>query len=308
MAQTTSSALSAAITFKVQSTVLKNLRASLVYADRAFAQEGTFNSGFDTLTFVSSPDIAINVTPLVEGTTPTARALSIGTVTVSTAQYGDLVEITDLAKVKSPVEIVQIGSERLSRQASESIDQVCRDVIAASGTPAYLGVGNPANRAAIAATDLMRSIDLRKLRAKMVKGKIPIPADGYFRLGVHPNVAYDLRTDSSTGNWTDVNKYAQPDTILRGEVGRMDGFRIMEIVNAPTASSTVTVYLSIATGAIKGWGAGDLQTLSTYHVAPGGDHNDPLAQKELLGWKVNFGVAALNNSYYFRGETAATNV
>ena len=88
----------------------------------------------------------------------------------------------------------------------------------------------------------------------------------------------------------------------------MDGFRIMEVVNAPTASSTVTVYLSIATGAINGWGAGDLQTLTTYHVAPGGDHTDPLAQEELLGWKVSFGVAVLNNSYYFRAETAATNV
>jgi len=280
----------------------------MVYADRAFAQEGTFNSGFDTLTFVSSPDLPINTTPLGEGTKPTPRALTIGTVTVSTAQYGDLVSISDLAKVKSPVEIVQIGSERLSHQASESIDQVCRDVIAASGTPAFLGVGNPATRVAIAATDLMRSIDLRKLRAKMVKGKVPIPADGYFRLKVHPNVAYDLRTDSSVGNWTDVNKYATPETILRGEVGRMDGFRIMEVVNAPTAASTVTVYLSIATGDIKGWGAGDLQTLTTYHVAPGGDHTDPIAQDELLGWKVNFGIAVLSNAYYWRAETAATNV
>jgi N4-gp56 family major capsid protein len=308
MAQTTQSALSAAITFKVQTEVLKNLRASLVYADRSLAQEGTFNAGFDTLTFVNSPDIAINVTPLVEGTKPTSRALTIGTVTVSTNQYGDLVSITDITKVKSPVEIVQIASERLSRQAAESIDQICRDVIAASGTPAYLGVGGSTTRAGLAATDLLRSTDLRKLRAKMVKGKVPIPADGYYLLYVHPNVAYDLRTDTTTGGWVDVNKYALPETLLKGEVGRMDGFRIMEVVNAPTVSSTVTVYLSIALGAIKAWGAGDLQTLSTYHVAPGGDHNDPLAQEELLGWKVNFGIAVLSNGYFFRAETAATNV
>lgn len=308
MAQTLGSALAAAITFKVQSEVLKNLRASLVYADRSFAQEGTFNAGFDTLTFVSSPDIAINVTPLTEGVKPTARALTIGTVTVATNQYGDLVSISDIAKVKSPIEIVQIAGERLGRQASESIDQISRDVIAASGTAAYLGVGAPTTRGGIASTDLLRSTDLRKLRAKMIKGKVPLPADGYFKLMVHPNVAYDLRTDTTTGGWVDVNKYATPETLLRGEVGRMDGFRIMEVVNAPTVSSTVTVYLSIATGAIKAWGAGDLQTLSTYHVAPGGDHADPLAQDELLGWKVNFGLAVLSNAYYFRAETAATNV
>lgn len=308
MAQTTSSALSAAITFKVQKEVLKNLRAALVFADSSLAQQGTFNPGFDTLTFVSSPDIAINTTPLTEGTKPTARALTIATVTVSTQQYGDLVAITDLAKVKSPIEIVQIGSERLARQAAESIDQITRDVIAASGTSKFLGVGVPANRAAIAATDLMRSTDLRKLRAAMVKGKVPMPSDGYYKLYVHPNVAYDLRTDTVAGGWVDAHKYSDPETLEKGEVGRMDGFRIMEVVNGPTVASTTTVYLSIAVGAIAGWGAGDLQTLSTYHVAPGGDHQDPLAQEELLGWKVAFGVAVLNNSYYFKAETAATNV
>jgi N4-gp56 family major capsid protein len=308
MAQTTQSALSAAITFKVQREVLKNLRASLVYADRSLSVEGTFNPGFDTLTFVNVPDITLNVTPLTEGSKPASKALSIGTVTVSTQQYGDLVAITDIAKVKSPIEIVSIGAERLSRQASESIDQICRDVIAASGTAAYFGVGAPTTRAGIAATDLLRSVDLRKLRAKMVKGKVPMPADGYFRLMVHPNVAYDLRMDTALGNWTDVNKYATPETLLRGEVGRMDGFRIMEVINAPTVASTTTVYLSIALGAINAWGTGDLQTLSTYHVAPGGDHTDPLAQEELLGWKVNFGIAVLSNAYYFRAESAATNV
>ncbi len=86
----------------------------------------------------------------------------------------------------------------------------------------------------------------------------------------------------------------------------MEGFRIMEVVNAPTFSSTVLVYASIAVGRLKGWGAGELQTLRTYHVAPGGDHKDPLAQEELVGWKVAFGVAVLSNTYYFRFESAAT--
>lgn len=306
--QTIASALSAAITFKVQKKVLENLRAALVWGDRSQAEQGDFNPGFDTLTFTSVADIALNVTPLTEGSKPTAKMLSIGTVSVSTDQYGDLVSITDIAKVKSPIEIVRIGSERLARQAAESLDQISRDVIAASGTVAFLGVGLPTTRAGIAATDLMRSVDLRKLRAKMIKAKIPLPADGYYVLRVHPNVAFDLRMDTALGGWTDVNKYANPETIIRGEVGRMDGFRITEVVNAPTFASTTTVYASIATGAIKSWGVGDLQTLQTYHVMPGGDHTDPLAQEELLGWKVDFGVAALSNAYYFRAETAATNV
>lgn len=309
-AQTSASALSAAITFKVQRKVLENLRAALVFADKAFAEQGDFDPGHDTIMFVNVPDLPINVTNLTEGTRPDKRALSIGTVTVSAAPYGDLVSITDLAKVKSPIEIVPIASERVSRQAAESLDQVARDVIAAGGTAFYAGVGNPTTRATIAATDLARATDLRKLKTKMFKAKIRPTADGFYRLWVHPNVEYDLRSDTSTGGFIDVKKYTDGNVgdILRGEVGRMEGFRIMSIVNAPTFASTTTVYGSIATGDKKGWGAGDLQTLQTYHVAPGGDHTDPLAQEELVGWKVSYGVAVLSNGYYFRMETAATNV
>lgn len=307
MAQTTASALSAALTFRVQKKVLENLRAELVWADPAYADMGDFDAGHDTLTFVGVPDLAINTTPLTEGTPPTARALSITTVTVSTAQYGDLVSITDLAKVKSPIEISNIASERVSRQSKESLDQVARDVIAASGTPKFAGTGNAA-RADLASTDVATAAELRKLKTIMRKAKIPTFSDKKYRLFVHPNVAYDLRNDTATGGFIDVNKYTRPETLLSGEIGELEGFRIMEVINAPTFASTTTVYASIAVGAVKAWGAGELQTLSMYHIAPGGDHNDPLAQEELVGWKVSYGVAVLSNDYYYRLESAATDV
>lgn len=304
-----SSALSAAITFKVQKNVLENLRASLIFADKQFAEQGEFDAGHDTIMFVNVPDLAINVTNLTEGTRPDKRALTIGTLTMAAAQYGDLVAITDLAKVKSPIEIVPIASERLARQASESLDQVARDVIAAGGTTKF--VGSRTTRASIAATtEVATAALLRKLKTQMFKAKIRPKADGYYRLWVHPNVEYDLRNESATGSFVDVKKYTDGnvDDILKGEVGRLEGFRIMSVVNAPTFASTVTVYRSIATGDKKGWGAGDLQTLSTYHVAPGGDHTDPLAQEELMGWKVAYGVAVLSNDYFFGLETSATAV
>lgn len=312
MSQVTASVLSAAITFKVQKNVLENLRASLVFADREFAAEGTFDPGHDTIMFVNVPDLAINTTPLTEGTAPTPKALSLGTVTMSAAQYGDAVSITDLAKVKSPVELVPLASERLGRQVKESLDQVARDVIAAGGTVFYGGnaggVPDHSTRATLDNTDTCGAGNLRILKTKMFKAKIRPFADGFYRLWVHPNVEYDLRADTSTGGFIDVNKYTDSTPLIKGEVGKLEGFRIMSIVNAPTFSSGVTVYGSIAVGSVKGWGAGDLQTLKTYHVAPGGDHTDYLAQEEILGWKVAYGVAVLDNDYYFRMETYATAV
>ncbi len=305
---TSSSALSAAMTFKVQKGVLENLRANLVFQDSRFAEQGQFDPGHDTLMFVNVPDIALNVTPLTEGSRPFKKALSIGTVTVDTDQYGDLVAITDVAKVKSPIELVPIAIERLSRQSEESLDQIARDVIAAGGTTRLIQTSANLVRSDIISTEIATAAELRKLKTVMVKAKLKPFDDGYFRLWVHPNVEYDLRSDTSTGGFIDVKKYTDGnvDDIIRGEVGRLEGFRIMSIINAPTFSSTTTVYRSIALGNAKGWGAGDLQTLQTYHVAPGGDHADPLGQEELMGWKVNYGVAVLANAYYFGFESAAT--
>ena len=309
-AVTSSSALSAAMTFKVQRGVLENLRASLVFQDDRFAEQGEFDPGHDTLMFVNVPDIALNVTPLTEGTRPDKKALTIGTVTVDTDQYGDLVAITDVAKIKSPIQLVPIATERLSRQADESLDQIARDVIAAGGTTRLIQTSVNAVRTDIASTEIATAAELRKLKTVMIKAKLRPFEDGFFRLWVHPNVEYDLRSDTATGGFIDAKKYTDANVgdLIKGEVGRLEGFRIMSIVNAPTFASTTTVYRSIALGHMKGWGAGDLQTLQVYHVAPGGDHTDPLAQEELMGWKVNYGVAVLNNSYYFGFETAATSV
>lgn len=304
MAQTTSSVLTAALTFKIQRNVLQNLRAALVFADPMFAEQGQFDEGINKLTFIAVPDLAINTTALTEGAAPTPKALSITVVDVTPTQYGDLVSITDLAKRFAPFEIENVATERITRQAKESIDKVNRDVVAAGGTAFYADA--VANRAALGAGNKLDAVDLRRLRATMFKNKIPPFSDGYYRLMVSPEQGFDLRSDTSTGGWIDVNKYATPETLLSGELGRMEGFRIMEVVNAPTFASTVTVHAAIAVGDLRGWGAGDLQSLRIYHVAPGGDHKDPLAQEELVGWKVAFGVAVLNATYYYRLESAAS--
>jgi N4-gp56 family major capsid protein len=306
---TYASALSGAMTFKIQAGLLKNLRANLVFADESLAEQGTFSPGFDTIMFVSSPDIALNVTPLTEGLRPDSKALTIATVTFSTDQYGDLVSVTDIAKVKSPVELVQIGTERLARQARESLDQIARDVIAAGGTPFYSTVSANTVRTDLATTDIATANGLKKLAVAMFKAKIPRFADGFYRMMVHPDVSFDIRAESSAtvGSWMDAYKYTDNMPLLRGEIGRFAGFRFQEVVNCPTFVSTANpVYANLAYGDVKGWGVGDLQTLQTYHVMPGGDHYDALGQEELLGWKVNWGCGVLKNSYFYRFETAST--
>jgi N4-gp56 family major capsid protein len=305
MATTESSALSAAITFKTQKKVLENLRNELFWADPSFAEQGeALGDGFDTLLFTNVPDLSPNMTPLTEGVAPTPQALTMGTVSISTEQYGDSVSVTDVAKRKSPIPLINIGSERLTRASKEVIDQVTRDVIAGGGTVMYAGTGNAA-RADVAAGDLVTVALLKRLDKRMFLAGIPRHADGFYHLACSAEVAYDLSEDS---DFVEAYKYVDNTPLLRNEIGKIAGFRIQEVANAPTFASTTTVHASIATGAVKGWGAGELSSLTTYHVAPGGDHGDLLAQIELMGWKVDFGVGVLSNDYFFRVESGATDL
>lgn len=316
------SALSSAITFKVQQKILENLRDTLIWDDDSYSERGTFLPGFDTLRFVSVPDIntssagptlgtvgSLGTNTFVEGSRPDKRALTISTVDITTNQYGGLIAVTDIAKVKSPFELVSIAAERLSYEAGQVLDTINRDVISAGGTAFYANSRSARN--SLVAGDKLTMNDLRKLRATMYKGRIPTFADGFYRIFISAEQGFDLRNDTTSGsNFVEVNKYATPETILKGELGRLEGFRIMETTRLKTAanSGSVTCHLGIAVGALKGWGCGDLQTLQTYHVAPGNDHSDPLATEELLGWKVNYGVAVLASSRYYRVESAATSV
>jgi N4-gp56 family major capsid protein len=310
MASTKAAAFQAAITFSVQNTVLQNLRDDLLWANPSMAEQGRFDRASDMLTFVKYPDLSSTTpqTPLTEGTPPTARAITMTTVNVSTAQYGDLVDITDIAKVKAPNDVVATAAERVGRTAREVMDTISRDNIFLGGTPFYQGTNT--TRSGIGSSEVTTAADLIKLRSTMKKNNVPLGPGGMYKLYCSINQAHDLRAATTANQaWVPISQYTgKIAEVDRGEIGALHGFRIIEADTAPTFASTTTVYAAIACGGINGWGAGELQTFQTYHVAPGGDHSDPLAQIEEVGWKVNFGVAPLNNGYYYRYESAATSL
>lgn len=306
MTQTTSSVFASLVTFDVQERVLENLRTNLLYANRQWSEQGQMMKGTDVARFVFIPDLSVSTTPMTEGTTPTAVALSETHVDVSTAQYSNMVDISDVAKLKTPVDLVSEASERLARNAQQVIDQITRDTIAASGTPFYAGTGNAA-RADLASTDTLKGSDLRKLYFTMRKNKIPTFPDGTYLIIIGEDQGYDLKADTTTASGVvPTLQYTRPDIVMKGEVGAFEGFRILTSNEPPSFSSTTNVEAGIAFGPLKGWGVADLQSLQTFYVAPGGDHSDPAGLSTLLGWKMMFGVAALATGRYYRLESAFT--
>lgn len=303
---TSSSVLSQVLIAEVQDGLLENMRNRLVFGNKAYAEMGHFVPGSDAIKFAAVPDLSVATTPLTEGTPPDAVALSVETVTVDALQYGNVVRITDLARIKSPFELVSTARERLARNAAQTIDQLVRDEVATGGTVYFAELGTSL-RANLDADDTLTAAKLKKLHARMFYGNVPFFDDSSYLFIATPGQAYDLKMDTAVGGFIDAAKYTDPRPILKNEIGMIGGFRVIEAQNGPTFASTITVHAGFALGGLPGWGWGDLQMLKAYHTPPGGQ-TDPLHQNEKLGWIVDFGVAAIDNARYFRVESAATDI
>jgi len=124
---------------------------------------------------------------------------------------------------------------------------------------------------------------------------------------MHPNAVYDLRASSGAGSWLDVNKYADPSGIFKGEVGRLHGVRIIENSHVQTFASTTTVYPTLVFGP-EAYGVGKAQNMNVYFTPATPSDSDPLAQRRKVGAKVAFGTTILQQNGMLRIESAATNV
>jgi len=158
-----------------------------------------------------------------------------------------------------------------------------------------------ANRAALGNTNLLDAVEVAKLRTDLVNNSAEMIGAGYVAIA-HPNPLYDLRTETWTGNWLEVNKYVTPEKIFRGEVGMLSGIRFVESAFVKTFASTVTVYPTLVIGD-GAYGVSEIGGVKTFTALPKSAENDPLAQRGYAGVKIDFAAKRLQEDAMTRLET-----
>lgn len=118
----------------------------------------------------------------------------------------------------------------------------------------------------------------------------------------HPYVVNDLRNDTAATGWLEAHKYAQPEEIFSGEVGAINGVRLVSTSLVQTFSSTVTVYPTLVFGR-GAYGVADLEKLSTHLNLPKESDSDPLAQRASVGAKIAFSAKRLQEDALERLES-----
>lgn len=254
--------------------------------------------------FNSLPAVTVALT---EGKTPDGSNLDVTQVEAILKQYGDYVTTTDELQTTGIDPVVTEASELCGEQAALSVELALAEKLFAGTNVMF--AGGKASRTALGAGDVITGNDIKKLRRQLKKKNARKFSDGYFHAIIDPDMTYDLTNDSA---WQDVAKYAKPEQMLKGEIGKMHGFRFMEATAFEPVAGTsgVQVHRALFYGK-DSYGAVDLENgggkpdIIVKQLGSAGT-DDPLNQRGSVGWKLPFACEITQPDALISFECAVT--
>lgn len=292
-----------------EKTLLTRLLPQLNFYKDARKKKLPKNAG-RTMNFRKFNSLTAPSSSLTEGVTPDGNNLDITTITAAVKQEGDYITLSDLIKMTGIDPVVTETVATLGEEAGVVTDNRIQEALA-KGTNVYF-VGGATTRAGLesATTKYLTADDIKKIVRKLKKANAKKFPDGYYHMQVDPDIAYDLMSDSA---WVEVSKYAKPEQMQKGELGKMHGMKFFETTNlkvvdsSDTASSKIDVHLAYAYGKDSydcidlENGGGKPKIIIKENGSAGS--SDPLNQRGSVGWKSCFTAVITQPMALVRVET-----
>ena len=246
-------------------------------------------------------------TPLTEGTTPAGQDLNITAINAKLDQYGDYVVVSDVLDMQAKDPVIAETSELLGEQAGLTVNRIIAEELSKGTNVRY--AGNKSNREELVATDVLTGDMIKKVVRDLRKNNIPTFADGYYHASISAEQAYDLMSDTATGGWIDVVKYAGAKKLLTGEIGEFGGVRFKVSSEIPKAKNGA-VHMGIVYGkdayGVPEIGANAAKPKIIVKAKGSAGTEDPLDQRSSIGWKNMFVCKRLNELGIVRVETGVS--
>lgn len=241
------------------------------------------------------------LTPLTEGVTPDGKKLSVSKIEAEVSQYGDYIVQSDVLELTAIDNTIVEATKILGRQAGLTLDTITRNILHAGTNVFYCPKGDGTaveSRTGLDNTCKLTVDVVKKVVAIMKKNNAPKINGDYVAI-IHPYVAYDLMSDPE---WIDAHKYAQPENLYTGEIGKVAGCRFVETSEAMIYENGVFGCLFLADGAygVTEITGGGLETIVKQKGSAG--TSDPLNQRSSIGWKAIKTAEILVEPYLMRVE------
>lgn len=236
------------------------------------------------------------VAAITEGSNPSAITWGATSYNSGPAQYGILVQVSDLLVRGSALEVVQNATQKVQESLARQVDLVIGAVVNA-GTNGVIYAGGKTSRATLASGDLATQSDAQRaykyLASSNAAGLKPFEGKYYVAV-IHPQVEGDLLSNTSTGSFTDAGRYTSVDDMRAGALGDFKGIRYLRAPFQAYFNSTVPVFPTTFLGDQSfGWGYFQEPT-PILTTTP--DSNNPLNLYSSIGGKVTLGVTRFEDS------------
>ena len=254
-------------------------------------------NGGKTIEFRKFSSLAKATTPITEGVTPAGNKLNVSTITATVSQYGDFIVQSDVLELTSIDNTIVEATKILGKQAGLTLDTVVRDVLVAGSSVQW--AGGKESRSALTESDTLSVDEIKKAVAFLRAQNAPTFNGSYVAI-VHPYAAYDLMSDPE---WIDAHKYATPENLYEGEIGKIGGCRFVETSEAKVHTGGVFCTMVLGEGAygVTEITGGGLQTIVKQKGSAG--TGDPLDQRSSVGWKALKTAERLVENYMVRIES-----
>ncbi len=238
----------------------------------------------------------VGVAAITEGSNPSAITWGANSFSTGPAQYGILVQVSDLLVRNSAIEVIQGASRQVRNALARMVDTAIQTVVNA-GSNGIIYSGGKTSRSALGAGDLIVQQDCTRavtyLRASNAAGLKPMEG-GYYVGIINPNTAGDLMSNSATGAWQDIGRYTNVEDMRKGNLGDFRGVRYISAPWQNYFASTVPVMPTTFLGE-ESFGWGYFQEPQAIIVNTP-DSTNQLNLFSSIGGKVTIGVTRFNDT------------
>ena len=151
------------------------------------------------------------------------------------------------------------------------------------------------------------TVDLIFRAAATLEAMNAAPIDDSYVAIIHPYAAYDLMR---CPEWMDAHKYASPDNIYAGEIGKIGNVRFVKSTEAKIwkgdgCPEGLAVFSTLVLGA-SAYGVTEVTGGGLQHIVKQlGYGEDPLNQRSSCGWKATRAAKRLVEEYMVRIESCS---
>ena len=240
------------------------------------------------------------MTPLTEGVNPDGQKFGATNITTACSQHGTFTAISDKLELQAVDDIILGATEEMGATAGETMDTLIRNKIVNGNQIQYAPTISGSTETAVSdvsgidATAILTPKLVNKVATQLKKAKTPRINGDYIAI-IHPSCSYDLRQSTE---WVEAHKYASPEEIYNGEIGRLHGVRFIEddnVLVTKDGDDGCAVYHNLffgqdAYGIVDPEGAG-LEMI--VHDKSSGGTSNPLNLYSTIGCKLMYGASVV---------------